>query len=198
VGERAGLLVLAGMELCTSEDIHVLCLFAEISGALAFEKIVKSKLPQIKNRPKIFGDQLFIDEMDNITGTEDTLLATSADIGVNKVLALCRKFGGTAFPAHADRSANGIIQILGAIPPEAGFVSAELSGQCEKGTFVKKNNSLCGLKILSDSDAHYLWQINERQNSLRIGNRGSNAIISHIDCFGRENCTKQLETFFDK
>ena len=33
LGERAGLIVLPGMELTTSEDIHILCLFPDLDCA---------------------------------------------------------------------------------------------------------------------------------------------------------------------
>ena len=37
-----GLLVLPGMELCTAEEAHVVCLFPALEGALAFEAAVLS------------------------------------------------------------------------------------------------------------------------------------------------------------
>lgn len=183
-GWREGIIVLPGMELCTSEDIHVVCLFASLDGALAFERSVRRTLPTVKNRPEIFGEQLILDDMDNPVGKEDGLLIVASGIDVDSVLSLCRGFGGTAFPAHADKSSNGIIEILGAIPPEAGFASAELSPLCDAPPFVEANQSLQGLRILRDSDAHYLWDISERKNTLTLRDCTANGIIGFID----ENC----------
>ena len=42
-GERAGLLVLPGMELTTSEEVHVLCLFETLKGALACSARVREE-----------------------------------------------------------------------------------------------------------------------------------------------------------
>lgn len=181
VGKREGIIVLPGMELCTSEDVHVVCLFASLDGALAFEKEVKASMPKVKNRPDIYGEQLMLDDMDNVIGKEDNLLIVASKIGVNDVLPLCRKFGGTAFPAHADKTTNGIIEILGAIPPEAGFTSAELSQSCDDKSFVKSNPCVQGLNILKNSDAHYLWDISERNNCLTIKSDSANDIIAYID-----------------
>ena len=36
--DRYGVIPIAGMELTTSEDIHVICLFEELSSALDFDK----------------------------------------------------------------------------------------------------------------------------------------------------------------
>ena len=48
VGKEKGLLVIPGMELCTSEECHVLCLFSSLDGALEFEKQVKKHYPYKK------------------------------------------------------------------------------------------------------------------------------------------------------
>lgn len=167
-GKRAGIVVLPGMELCTSEDIHVVCLFPVLEAALAFERAVKATMPQVKNRPEIFGEQLLLDENDNECGREDNLLIVASGIGVDEALTLCRSFGGTAMPAHADKIANGIVGILGAVPPEAGFASAELSKTCDETAFIAANLSLAGLRIFNDSDAHYLWDISERRNQMLL------------------------------
>lgn len=180
-GAREGLTVIPGMELCTSEDIHVVCLFATLEGALAFEHEVRGTMQAVKNRPEIFGEQLMLDDMDNLVGSEEMLLIVASGISADSVLTLCRKFGGTAFPAHADKSSNGIIEILGAIPPEAEFVSAELSHLCEEPSFLAANPSLRGLRILRDSDAHYLWDISERQNALTVKDSTTSGIVTFID-----------------
>lgn len=183
VGERVGLTVIPGMELCTSEDIHVVCLFRGLNGALEFEKEVRRKFSTVKNRPEIFGEQLLLDDSDNVTGHEDILLITASGISADDVLPICRHFGGTAFPAHADKPANGIIAILGTIPSQTGFSSAELSPLCDETSFAAANPSLHGLRILRNSDAHYLWHISERKNALNIKHDGNlkNAVIDYID-----------------
>lgn len=180
-GDREGLIVLPGMELCTSEDIHVVCLFSALDGALAFERSVRQNLPAVKNRPEIFGEQLILDDGDNLTGREDTLLIVASGISVDNVLPLCRSFGGTAFPAHADKRSNGIIEILGAVPREAGFVSAELSPLCDDAAFLAENPSLSGLRIFKDSDAHYLWDISEPKNTLTLEDCSRGGIVNFID-----------------
>lgn len=181
VGEREGLLVLPGMELCTSEDIHVVCLFSELDGALAFEEEVRAGMPKIKNKSEIFGEQLFLDDMDNIIKNEEILLLSAAGIGVDDAAGLCHKYGGTAFPAHADKMSNGIIAILGAIPPEAGFCCAELSPNCNRNEFIRANPSLNGLGILCDSDAHYLGDISEKENILPIDKLNRKSIVSILN-----------------
>jgi PHP family Zn ribbon phosphoesterase len=179
-GARLGVLVLPGMELCTAEDIHVVCLFEELSGAEGFGEEIYSLLPDVKNRQDIFGDQQFMDEYDQLSGSEPRLLLNAVNIGVDRAVAAAERFGGAAFPAHIDRPANGILGVLGDIPPEAGFTSVELSGACDEDFFIKKNPQLRSYHILKNSDAHYLWQINERQNCIYLPELTSSALIALI------------------
>jgi predicted metal-dependent phosphoesterase TrpH len=53
-----GITVFPGMELETSEEIHVLCLFDTLAQLQTFEKIVNSHLPDYKNNDEFFGYQL--------------------------------------------------------------------------------------------------------------------------------------------
>ena len=48
-----GILALCGMELTTSEEVHAVCLFAELSQALAFDAYVYPRILDVKNREDI-------------------------------------------------------------------------------------------------------------------------------------------------
>ena len=52
--KKYGITPIAGMELTTSEDIHVVCLFEELDDAMRFDEYVTQKQIKIKNRPEIF------------------------------------------------------------------------------------------------------------------------------------------------
>jgi hypothetical protein len=58
--EHYGVIPVAGMELTTSEDVHLLCLFRTLTDAEAFAAAVAQKRVRIKNRPEIFGRQLLM------------------------------------------------------------------------------------------------------------------------------------------
>ena len=72
--KRYGIVPVAGMELTTSEDIHVVCLFEELENAMRFDEFIAAKRVLIKNRTDIFGDQLILDGNDEMIGTEEHLL----------------------------------------------------------------------------------------------------------------------------
>jgi len=72
-----GIEYLFGMEVQTEEEIHVLTYFDNYSDLYEVWNIVYERLPDIKNNPDYFGDQVIVDEDENITGYEDKLLINS-------------------------------------------------------------------------------------------------------------------------
>mgnify|MGYP001186188068 CR=1 FL=1 len=153
--------VLPGMELETAEEVHVLCLFAELSDALAFEKIIKAARAPITNRPDIYGRQVLRGADDEIIGFEPQLLVTATSIPIEDVPALVESHNGAAIPAHVDRGSNSVISNLGFLTPDMGFRTIEFSkkliGQ-KIGEFLEKNR-LMRYNMLMDSDAHRLEDI---------------------------------------
>ena len=116
-----GIIAVAGMELTTLEDIHVICLFEKLEEALTFSEEIEKHIIKIKNRPQIFGFQHIMDEENNIIGVEDYILSNATDISVEDVCGLVKNFNGICYPAHIDRTANGIVSILGVFPKDTDF-----------------------------------------------------------------------------
>ena len=157
---RYGIVPIAGMELTTAEDIHVVCLFETLEEALAFNDLVDERRIRIKNKEEIFGEQLILDENDEIIGREEDLLINATTITLDEAPKLVEKYRGICYPAHIDRPANGCIEILGEFPHYVGFKIAELNDRANKEAYIEKYG-LKDLKILVSSDAHYLDQLRE-------------------------------------
>jgi 3',5'-nucleoside bisphosphate phosphatase len=156
VGKEAGILVIPGMELCTSEEAHVVCLFPTVEAAEEFEIYVEKHCPPISNRPEIFGEQVILNAKDEEIGREGRLLIGAADISASHVVGLTRKYGGGAFPAHIDKDSYSLLSSLGAIPPEAGFCTAEITAGGNVEELKRQHEVLSRMILLQDSDAHYL------------------------------------------
>lgn len=176
VGERAGIAVVPGMELCTSEEIHVVCLFPDLAGARAFDGYVEKCLGPVRNAPDIFGRQLMMDEQDRVLGEYDLLLVAATSIGIDEVTPLCDRFGGICFPAHVDRESYSIVSSLGMIPPELHFRAAELTPRAGDD-FLKKHPVLQSMRILRSSDAHRLEDIAEPEQRLELPQCTARALI---------------------
>ncbi len=155
-GEKVGLTVIPGMELCTAEEVHIVCLFPTLEKAMKFSDYVYSTLPPVKNKPSIFGEQAYCNTEDEISGNEEKLLITASSISTGKVSDVVKEYGGICYPAHIDRSSFSIISNLGTIDSSFGFKFAEIYDLSKETELKEKHPHLENMKIISDSDAHYL------------------------------------------
>lgn len=178
-GAEAGITVIPGMELCTSEEVHVVCLFEELKAAEEFSDYVLSTMPPIKNRPEIFGTQLIMDETDKVLGSEDILLTAASGISIGSVEKLVDGYGGVCYPAHIDRSSYSVISNLGMITEDMGFEVAEVSPSGNFDDLIAKHPILSRMKILTSSDAHRLDALPPASLSLHTDNN-IKSIIHHL------------------
>lgn len=165
--KRHGIVPIAGMELTTAEDVHIVCLFPSLEAAEKFDDEYRSFRILYKNRKDIFGDQLILDEEDNVIGEEEHLLLNASTLSIEEAGLLARKYGAAVFPAHIDRDENGIIAALGCVPETPHFHAVEFRDRESIGEYSEKYG-LSDKLILTDSDAHYLWDINEAENYIEL------------------------------
>lgn len=166
--KRYGIIPVPGMELTTSEDIHIVCLFEELDDAMSFDEYVETRRVLIENRADIFGNQFILSGEDEKIGEEKYLLINATNISLEEVPALVRKYGGVCYPAHIDREANGIIATLGTFPQEPHFDYAEFNDSENQKDYTEKYPVLEGKRFLVSSDAHYLWHMREKEAYLEI------------------------------
>lgn len=181
VGEEIGMTVVPGMELCTAEEIHVVCLFPDLDNALAFSAYVRERIPPVKNREDIFGEQRIMDDRDNVIGKEELLLTTASGIGIYEVPSLVKSYGGCAFPAHIDRSSYSVISNLGGIDLSMGFTAAELTDKADVNDYLEKYPDLKKMKLFFNSDAHYLENMNMNPKHVETENLTAADIIRLIE-----------------
>ena len=162
-----GIIPIAGMELTTSEDIHVVCLFKTLDMALAFGEEIDSRRVLIKNRPEIFGEQLILGENDELISKEEYLLPNATTVSLDEVPEVVSKYGGVYYPAHIDRDANGIIAILGTIPPTPEFSAFEIRDKKNVTKYVN-SYSLSQKTIVIDSDSHYLTDFKDAESYFEL------------------------------
>ena len=179
VMEAAGdrILVIPGMEVETSEEVHVVCYFPDIESAEKMGEYVKEHMPGVKNQEEIFGEQLYMDSEDNIIGKEENLLVTATDLDIFEVVKKVRELGGAAVPAHIDRSSYSVLSNLGFMPPELLVETVEITAKNRlkmEEEYGKKYN------IISDSDAHYLEDIHEPEFSVNLMSKSAKKLIEYL------------------
>lgn len=179
-GENIGLTVVPGMELCTSEEIHCICLFPELKNALSFSDYVKSTLPPIKNKEKIFGNQYIMNEADGILGSFDLLLTTASGISIESLDSLMKDYGGLWYPAHIDRNSYSVISALGDFPDSLETSVFELTYEADEERYREKYSATKGKKLIRSSDAHYLEQLMTEKCEIEAENNTIKDVLSFL------------------
>lgn len=163
--EFYGITAIAGMELTTAEEIHLVCLFPSLEKATQFDDFLEDKRMAVPNRPDIFGEQIILDAEDNMIGKVPNLLTLATALSLDEAYLAVKSFDGVCYPAHIDRNSYGIISVLGAFPPAPKFTVAELHDMSLIDTV---DCPLPKEKIITSSDAHRLYDISEAKWYLEL------------------------------
>jgi PHP family Zn ribbon phosphoesterase len=162
---RFGIIPIFGMEATTSEEIHVLCLFTSLEASLAFSEYAYSILTPFLNNSEKTGDQVYVDEEDQIEGEVEYYLVNPLALSIDEVGLKAIEYGGIAIPAHVDRPAFSMTSQLGVIVDgpwtalECVRIPPALNGQ---------PLDTLGYPLITSSDAHYPEHLVRRPFGLDI------------------------------
>lgn len=163
VGNKAGIRVIPGLEVTTREEVHVLCYFKDLENAEEFGKVIYESLPPIKNNPEIFGEQNIYNSNDDIIGTIDKLLINASNYTIEDINFMVEEYRGVMVPAHINKMTNGILGVLGFMPPDLKIDFVEIYSKLPIDDKITKK-----YKILVNSDAHQLIDISEKVNYFNL------------------------------
>jgi PHP family Zn ribbon phosphoesterase len=180
--EKAGIIAIPGMELETREEVHVVCLFPCLDSVLKMQELVYRTMPLMDNREDIFGEQIILDENDNIKGRLKRMLLIACDLSLEEALFAATDLNGVMIPAHVDRDSYSIMSNLGMIPDEINIKYLEISKQCNLDNYLKLNPKLTKYKFIKSSDAHHLGDILEKETSIELPERSAKSLISQLKC----------------
>jgi len=160
--------VLYGMELETAEEVHLLCLFDDLDAALDWQERVCARLPDLANDPERFGDQVVVDEEENILRFETRLLANATAIPLDEACLEVTGRGGLTIPAHVDRSAPSVVGQLGFLPPGLPVDAVELTRFASPDFLSRHAFWLRRVPQVRFSDAHFLDDVGAQRTLFRI------------------------------
>jgi PHP family Zn ribbon phosphoesterase len=147
-----GLAVIPGMEITTSEEVHVLGLFPSLAAAEEAGRRVQAGLPAWAP-PRGCTQQRLLDAEGRIVGYESHLLAGSSGLSLAETVALIRSLGGLAVASHVDRRSFSVVSQLGFLPAEVRFDALEISAAgAARGRAAEF--LAAGLPLLCSSDGH--------------------------------------------
>ncbi len=149
IAEKFGIHYFFGVEIQIDLEAHVLAYFPNWSAAELFNEELYAVLPNVKNNPDFFGEQVLIDENEMVVGFEEKLLLNSVFWDLQTAYDKVKKYDGLIIAAHVDSDSYSITSQLGFLPKEILFDGLEVMGEC--GGWKQYN-----LPVIKNSDAHYL------------------------------------------
>lgn len=159
IGEKRGITVIPGMEITSSEEVHVIGLFNGLGQVYDMQEQVYEHLQPGENNEDAFGMQVVVNGEDEVLGFNKRLLIGSTDLSIDRVVALIHSLQGIAIASHIDREGFGIIGQLGFIPSETCFDALELSSRTSRARAVETYGRYSSIPWITSSDAHELEDI---------------------------------------
>jgi len=160
-----GIIPIFGMEATTNEEIHVLCLFTNLDACMSFNDYAYSILTPFLNNPEKTGDQVYVDENDNIEGVVEYYLINPIDLSIDKIGEEVNKYGGIVIPAHVDRPAFSMTSQLGIVVngPWAAIECVRIPP-----TIFNMPLDTFNYPLTTSSDAHFVEHVGRRPFKLDI------------------------------
>ena len=166
--ENSDLTVLAGMEVTSSEEAHILALFDNTVSAKKLQDTVYEKLLSGANDERRFGEQIVVNEKNEVLSFNKRLLIAATSLTAESIVNIIHSLGGLAIASHIDREAFGLISQLGFIPDNLKLDALEFSPRTDRRKAEDLFNDYRAFAWVSSSDAHYLDDIGKRTTSFFI------------------------------
>jgi PHP family Zn ribbon phosphoesterase len=157
-----GLVVLPGMEVTSSEEVHIIALFESPDGARALQDIVHGNLPSGENDERMYGHQIIVNEDNEVMGFNRRLLIAATSLTAHALLDSIKSLGGISIASHVDREAFSVLSQLGFIPEDLCFDALEFSPRTGRNEAETAFQGLKRFPWVSFSDAHYVNDIGKR------------------------------------
>jgi PHP family Zn ribbon phosphoesterase len=155
IGMNNDITVIGGMEVTTSEEVHVLALFESLDDLLELQEIIYESLPDDEHNVE---NQIIVNEKDEVVRFNKKLLVGASGLTVDDVVNLVHRKDGIAIASHVDRESFSITGQLGFIPDGILFDALEVMfpEQARKNPYYER------FMFVTFSDAHYPWEIAQR------------------------------------
>lgn len=192
-GKREGLSVIGGIEISSREEAHILAIFGDSELLMAMQNIIYENMSG-ENDDDAFGEQLVVDEYDEVIGSNQRLLIGATDLSVEEIVNTIHRLDGIAIASHIDKEVFSITSQLGFIPNSVAFDALELSPHYRQKLVLEqyedKVSVTSGFPVVSFSDAHYLNDIGKSATYFSMENTSIEEIKKAL--FGIDKRTMRL------
>jgi hypothetical protein len=149
------LTVLAGMEVTSVEEAHIIGLFSTYDAVHALQDLVYQSLTSGENDESLFGEQIVANEFDEIEGYNRRLLIGATNLSVGKIVDAIHQLKGLAIASHVDREAYSIIGQLGFVPGDLELDALEISASLPLSEARTQFPEIQKYALITSSDAHF-------------------------------------------
>lgn len=165
--EPGPLRVIPGMEITTSEEVHILALLPGMESLAEIQRTVYERLPG-KNDERLFGCQAVVNEKGEVEEINERLLIGATEIPMGDLIRTIHSYGGLAIASHIDRESFSVISQLGFIDDESGLDALEISRATGVQQARKLYPGLSRYAFVASSDAHTLSDIGSVVTTMRL------------------------------
>jgi len=159
--------VLAGMEVTTSEEVHILAIFDSLYNLARLQDLIYQHLSG-ENDEDRFGVQAIVNEIGEVEGLNNKLLIGATDLSLDKLISLIHEFGGLAIAAHIDRESFSVLSQLGFIDENIQFDALEVTPLTGIEKAKVKYPELSNYSFITSSDAHFLKDIGKARTKIML------------------------------
>lgn len=160
--------VIAGMEVATTEKVHLICLFPGLEKSLAFQHEVYDHLHQGHYNEELYGPQIICDHYENIIDKSTRLLMHGIHAPIPQVIKWVHACNGIIYPAHIDRKAYSIYRNYTNLPADLGFSAVEISRNIDAEQAMQLHPDIKSYPIIVASDAHDIQDIGKSITYFRM------------------------------
>ena len=166
VAKRVGMSILYGVEVCSSEEVHVLVYFKDLRQVMLFDAWLSQHYLPMRNHREFYGEQLMMNDQDEVIAEYLPNLSIAITQSIASIITAAKTHQGACVYAHALHKRNGIINQLGLILPDDRIDGLEVIYDKDKETLLQDFPYLKDRVWLRSSDAHQLQDILERSSRL--------------------------------
>ena len=188
--EREGnvVTVLGGMEITTSEEVHILALMDSQDDLLSLQTVIYENLSGV-NDERRFGPQIRMDEDDRVLGYNPRLLIGATALALEQVVATIHARRGLAIASHIDRERFGILGQLGFIPRGLPLDALEISPRTTVAGARKAWPEYSRYPLVTSSDAHRLEEVGRSYVSFLVNQENPVTVEAIRDCLAKQDRT---------
>ncbi|PKN70523.1 MAG: histidinol-phosphatase [Deltaproteobacteria bacterium HGW-Deltaproteobacteria-12] len=165
--QTTNLKILPGMEITSSEEVHLLAIFDSLSNLILMQNLIDQHLTG-ENDEELFGVQAVVNEMGEVEGINKQLLIGATDLSLDTLIDYIHQWDGLAIAAHIDRESFSVLSQLGFIDDEANFDALEITPRTGFDRARIIYPELGKFPFIVSSDSHFINDIGKTSTRMNL------------------------------